>query len=648
VPSLAPSSSFAAGAAPALAATGAGAAAGHPAGSSAGTQAPFTLLLDSLVTANQAAAVPGSKKESGLRSAFWVAVSTAVPQEPPNPAVERALQADGSDAKESRTAESAPPEICADAAAAAAVANAGTGMTQSGTSLVDSIANIAARGVEAQGQESDSQPAAEAPEVGAGPAAVQTADPRPGASQPGYAAAMQRGAAEAVRQRPQAMPGEPTPSPAQASAAANGLPDGGAIPSTEREDPAAADCTPFRPAMISAVRQQPPAAEFESRPVWCAPTTAATDAPPTAPALPAAGRPGVKAAAKTDRPGRSYRAGSLETADALAKSAATDSATGAGQRPPIQAAPARVTASEPAGGSHCGEEAAPAAASPFVSAQSADRPDDSTPANDGPPMVVAFTARLRPLQVSPEATEGAGAGDAGDSPEADPPEATSVPPAGAASETLRRERKGSDAAAADPTSQPESAVPVRKAEAPASSAPIEPAAVDRPAAIPQPASASTAQPRELAAPPHAAATEPAAVPEVPKASAHDIKLELSGQGDQRVEVRVSERAGDVRVDVRTPDAGLAGDLREDLPALATKLEQTGFRTEAWHPAGAGERQRTAEASPGSPSQDSEHSGRNSGQKQRDEQQQSKPKPQQDQTPTQNVGKDFAWLFSSIQ
>lgn len=115
-----------------------------------------------------------------------------------------------------------------------------------------------------------------------------------------------------------------------------------------------------------------------------------------------------------------------------------------------------------------------------------------------------------------------------------------------------------------------------------------------------------------------------------------------------MEVRVSERAGDMRVEVRTPDTGLAGDLREDLPALASKLEQTGFHADTWHPAGPAERQGTAETAPGGASQDSERHGQNGGQQQRDQQPQARPKVSENDTPSPDAGKDFSWLFSSIQ
>jgi len=66
------------------------------------------------------------------------------------------------------------------------------------------------------------------------------------------------------------------------------------------------------------------------------------------------------------------------------------------------------------------------------------------------------------------------------------------------------------------------------------------------------------------------------------ATVRDIRLEVAG-ADSRVEVRVVERSGDVHVDVRTPDSRLAAELRGGLPALTARLEQAGFRAEAWHP-----------------------------------------------------------------
>src|SRR5205823_2302833 len=107
-------------------------------------------------------------------------------------------------------------------------------------------------------------------------------------------------------------------------------------------------------------------------------------------------------------------------------------------------------------------------------------------------------------------------------------------------------------------------------------------------------------------------------------AARDIRLEVSA-GDQRVEVRLRERAGDVHVTVRTPDAGLAGALREDLPALSTRLNESGFRAETWRPdAPAGH-----------------HHGR--------EQHHRPPQPKvpEEQLNRKEKGKDFKWFMSTL-
>ncbi len=58
----------------------------------------------------------------------------------------------------------------------------------------------------------------------------------------------------------------------------------------------------------------------------------------------------------------------------------------------------------------------------------------------------------------------------------------------------------------------------------------------------------------------------------------------SGKGDDRtVEVRLTERGGEIRVAVRTPDETLAKAMREDLGSLTGKLTQSGFATESITP-----------------------------------------------------------------
>jgi hypothetical protein len=153
--------------------------------------------------------------------------------------------------------------------------------------------------------------------------------------------------------------------------------------------------------------------------------------------------------------------------------------------------------------------------------------------------------------------------------------------------------------------------------------------------------------------PPAPATSPTAAPDEParSAAAHDIKLQVAGDGEQRVEVRISERGGDVFVAVRTPDSRLAGDLRQNLPALATRLEQSGLHATTWQPGASGARERIADPQSGAAGQDSQGQARQNGREQpRDPQ----PQKQKGAANASNAaqpgepGRDFASLLSAIR
>jgi hypothetical protein len=130
--------------------------------------------------------------------------------------------------------------------------------------------------------------------------------------------------------------------------------------------------------------------------------------------------------------------------------------------------------------------------------------------------------------------------------------------------------------------------------------------------------------------PAAAPATPQTAQDAPKSlPVREIRLEVD-RGERKVEVQLIERAGDVRVAVRTPDARLATDIRDNLPALSSRLEQTGYRTETWHGAQDGSRH---------PGQDErEHPQR---------QPQHQPWPEEPPKRKQK-GQQFAWLMSSLQ
>ncbi len=129
--------------------------------------------------------------------------------------------------------------------------------------------------------------------------------------------------------------------------------------------------------------------------------------------------------------------------------------------------------------------------------------------------------------------------------------------------------------------------------------------------------------------------------------ARDIRLQINA-GEQRVEIRLSDRGGDIQVAVRTPDSRLAGDLRDNLPALTVRLEQTGFRAETWHPEASilQHRWRTVETAAATASDNGQQAAwqgpRDRGQDSRRE-----PRPAPQQAPARQR-KDFEWLLLSLR
>ena len=109
--------------------------------------------------------------------------------------------------------------------------------------------------------------------------------------------------------------------------------------------------------------------------------------------------------------------------------------------------------------------------------------------------------------------------------------------------------------------------------------------------------------------------------QAPQPGPRDVSLHLAdGQGG--VDIRMAERAGEIRVTVHTPDGDLANSLRADLPDLVGKLRQIGFQAEAWRPAAAPDAGRRSH-SDGSPSQEHSFGGRRDGRQQQPQQQQPK-------------------------
>jgi hypothetical protein len=200
--------------------------------------------------------------------------------------------------------------------------------------------------------------------------------------------------------------------------------------------------------------------------------------------------------------------------------------------------------------------------------------------------------------------------------------------------------------------------PTEEKNAPPESAP-RPRAVEEVAAVetPEPMASRTVEasvaperpadgPETPEAPRPAARPAPTAEPPKPAPVARDIRLEVNG-ADRKVEVRLVERAGEVQFAVRTPDSRLAGELREHLPTLAARLEESGFHADQWRAAEAvgGERRLDVRASSEAAGQTPEHRGGQNGREQRDEQ--PRRTAPEEQNRSQKKGSAFEWLMQSL-
>jgi hypothetical protein len=166
------------------------------------------------------------------------------------------------------------------------------------------------------------------------------------------------------------------------------------------------------------------------------------------------------------------------------------------------------------------------------------------------------------------------------------PRANSIPEL--SGQTRERSRASRDAA-------PEPAVVGQTASQSTSRAftvSAEPAAPAR-AASPE-RSPAASEPPAAHVPDHA--EPPALNPARASGPARDIALRLAGDEQTSVEVRVTERAGEVRVAVRSATPEVAQSMRAGLSELAQQLGARGFNAEIWRPEPAASTARTGSES----------------------------------------------------
>ena len=98
---------------------------------------------------------------------------------------------------------------------------------------------------------------------------------------------------------------------------------------------------------------------------------------------------------------------------------------------------------------------------------------------------------------------------------------------------------------------------------------------------------SARAPEQAAAPraaePSAAEMDPSAAESANNAQVRDVRMQLTGSENQRVDVRVLDRGGELRVSVRADDPSLVRSLQDNMADLSTRLDQAHFRSEIWTP-----------------------------------------------------------------
>ena len=117
--------------------------------------------------------------------------------------------------------------------------------------------------------------------------------------------------------------------------------------------------------------------------------------------------------------------------------------------------------------------------------------------------------------------------------------------------------------------------------------------VHRPTPSPHRPTQSPTVPEPVHGPPEA--------PNQTNSPARTISLQVEGVSGQTVDIRIAARPGDLNVAVRSGDAAIAQDLRQGLGDLESRLAQSGYHAETWHP---GHGSTTEPSSPGGNSSNS--------------------------------------------
>lgn len=258
--------------------------------------------------------------------------------------------------------------------------------------------------------------------------------------------------------------------------------------------------------------------------------------------------------------------GQIHREASAADGAATASATAIPTVPlPFPEIPLAASTPEPA------PQPKPAPATLPAPADNETKISTSSPHHGAPSGELAFAARVQPAAAAADASQSAKRPAS-----AQPQESTS-----------KKDAKDTEELPAGQVATAATPLP----SAPSNQAAYTVASVPAPA----PAAATHAAPPQQQ-PPIAHVVEPKIV-ETPKpvaAPLRDLSIQVDQSGASNVQVRVTQQAGELRVAVRTGDADLAHGLQQGLNDLVGRLQENGFRAEAWRPGATPQYSATAE------------------------------------------------------
>ena len=207
-------------------------------------------------------------------------------------------------------------------------------------------------------------------------------------------------------------------------------------------------------------------------------------------------------------------------------------------------------------------------------------PREEIQAAHGTPQILPALPSTSRSHAATETTQEPASPEPAAAPPSRPAETSQQKHAGSDDDSRREANRDSTAAAAEPAAKSVRAEATAAVEAVAAprAHQADPAAIAPSPAPPKTAASETPAPRE-AAPPAPVRTAPEVPDDKPAAQpAHEISLRVSSTPEQKVDIRVTDRAGEVHVSVRTSDEALARSMREDLGGLTGKLAQSGYET----------------------------------------------------------------------